>query len=70
MREIRKFHVVVVQQQLRNIQKSVMHMQSCCFAISQGGYSHILPIRVCAAQRGRDFEVPDLERGIHFRGVF
>ena len=35
-----------------------------------GGYSHTLPIRVCAAQRGRDFEVPDLERGIHFRGVF
>ena len=35
-----------------------------------GGYSHILPIRVCAAQRGRDFEAPDLERGIHFRGVF
>ena len=24
---------------------------------------------VCAAQRGRDFEAPDLERGIHFRGV-
>ena len=22
------------------------------------------------AQRGRDFEAPDLERGIHFRGVF
>ena len=21
-----------------------------------GGYSHTLPIRVCAAQRGRDFE--------------
>ena len=36
-----------------------------------GGHSHTLPIRVCAAhQRGRDFEVPDLERGIHFRGVF
>ena len=34
-----------------------------------GGYSHTLPIRVCAAQRGRDFEAPDLERGIHFRGV-
>ena len=32
-----------------------------------GGYSHTLPIRVCAAQRGRDFEAPDLERGIHFR---
>ena len=25
---------------------------------------------VCAAQRGRDFEAPDLEPGIHFRGVF
>ena len=34
-----------------------------------GGYSHTLPVRVCAAQRGRDFEAPDLERGIHFRGV-
>ena len=31
-----------------------------------GGYSHTLPIRVCAAQRGRDFEAPDLERA---RGV-
>ena len=31
--------------------------------------SHTLPIRVCAAQRVRDFEAPDLERGIHFRGV-
>ena len=29
-----------------------------------GGYSQTLPIRVCAAQRGRDFEAPDLERGI------
>ena len=35
-----------------------------------GGYSHTLPTRVCAAHRGRDFEAPDLERGIHFRGVF
>ena len=35
-----------------------------------GGYSHTLPIRVCAAQRGRDFKAPYLERGIHFRGVF
>ena len=35
-----------------------------------GGYSHTLPIRVCAAQGGRDFEAPYLERGIHFRGVF
>ena len=37
---------------------------------TQGGYSHTLPIWVCAAQASRDFEVPDLERGIHFRGVF
>ena len=26
--------------------------------------------QVCTAQRGRDFEAPDLERSIHFRGVF
>ena len=38
--------------------------------VGGGGYSHTLPIRVRAAQRGRDFEAPDLERGIHFRGVF
>ena len=31
-REIRKFHVAVVQWQLRNVQKSVMHAQSCYFA--------------------------------------
>ena len=35
-----------------------------------GGYSLTLPIRVCAAQRGRDFEAPDLERGIYFRSIF
>ena len=35
-----------------------------------GGYSHTLPIWLCAAQRGHDFEAPDLEWGIHFRGVF
>ena len=32
-----------------------------------GGYCHTLPIWVCAAQRGRDFEAPDLERDIIFR---
>ena len=31
-REIRHFHVLVVQRQQRNVQKSVMHVQSCCFA--------------------------------------
>ena len=39
------------------------------FLPGRGGYSHTLPIWVCAAQRGCDFEAPDLEWGIHFRGV-
>ena len=43
---------------------------NCRYIWVRGGYSHTLPIQVCAAQRGRDFEAPDLERGIHFRGVF
>ena len=30
--EIGHFHVVVVQWQQRNVQKSMMHIQSCCFA--------------------------------------
>ena len=33
-REIRNFHVVVVQWRKRNVQKSVTHIQSCCFAYS------------------------------------
>ena len=31
-REIRHFHVEVVQKQERNAQKRVMHVQGCCFA--------------------------------------
>ena len=31
-REIEQFHVVAVQRRQRNVQKSVMHVQSCCFA--------------------------------------
>ena len=31
-REIRKFHVIVEQRRQRNVQKSVIHVQSCCFA--------------------------------------
>ena len=31
-REIRYFHYEVMQQRLRNVKKSVMHVQSCCFA--------------------------------------
>ena len=32
-REIRKFHVVVVQRRQRNVQNSMMHVQSCCLLI-------------------------------------
>ena len=36
-----------------------------------GGYSHTLPIRLCAAQRGRDFEAPDFNRtGYPFQMCF
>ena len=31
-REIRKFHVAVVQQRLRNVQKNVIHVERCFFA--------------------------------------
>ena len=31
----------------------------------RGGVTPIHFIRECAPQRGRDFEVPDFERGIH-----
>ena len=31
-REIRHFHVVVAQRRQRKVQKSVKHIQSCCFA--------------------------------------
>ena len=41
----------------------------CCHP-GGGGYSHTLPMRVCAAEGGREFEAPGLERGIHFRRVF
>ena len=31
--KILSFHVVVVQGRQRNVQKSAMHVQNCCFAI-------------------------------------
>ena len=31
-REIKTFHIVVVQWRQRNVQKCLMHVQSCCFA--------------------------------------
>ena len=33
-REIGLFHVVVVQRHQRNVQKSMLHVKSCCFAYS------------------------------------
>ena len=47
-----------------------MHFGKRTLKTAPEGYSHTLHIRVCAAQRGRNFEAPDLERGIYFRGVF
>ena len=41
--EIRKFHVAVVQQRLRNVQKSVMHVQSCFFV----NLNLLLVLRCC-----------------------
>ena len=37
-----------------------------------GGGWGVTPIHYLygSGQRGRDFEAPNLERGIHFRGVF
>ena len=31
-REIRNFHIAVLQRRLRNVLKREMHVQSCCFA--------------------------------------
>ena len=46
----------------------------CCAGIPAAGGGgtpiHYIIIRVCAAQRGCDFEASDLERCIHFWGVF
>ena len=39
-RETRYFHVVVVKSQQRNVQESVMHVQSCCFT-----YPALFPLR-------------------------
>ena len=52
-REIRKFHVAVDQRRLRNVQKSVKHVQSCCFAKGQvirATFSHNLSRNIVALQ--------------------
>ena len=35
-----------------------------------GGVLQYISYTGMCPQRGRDFEAPDLERGIHFKGVF
>ena len=40
------------------------------YARGRGGYSHTLPIRVCAAQRGSDFEAADFRTGYPFQRRF
>ena len=56
--------------QNQQLQRSLSEKEGMWVKSPGGRYSHTLPIRVCAAHRGRDFEAPDLERGIHFRRVF
>ena len=46
-REIRQFHVVVVQRRQRNVQKSVMHVQSSCLA----GLNHRFFAALVASRR-------------------
>ena len=41
-REIRYVHVVVVQNGRRNVQKSMVHVQSCCFANQSYCFFYVL----------------------------
>ena len=58
-REIRHFHVVVVQRRQRNVQKSVMHVQSCCFA----NLNLLLFCRSCCRRRRHCLNSLMLHRG-------
>ena len=50
-REIRKFHVVVMQRRQRNVQKSVMHVQSCCFTnLNLCFFAALLDVAVIVAE--------------------
>ena len=46
-REIRKFHIAVVQQRLRNVQKRVMHMQRCFSASLNLLFFLLFAVRRC-----------------------
>ena len=43
-----QFHVVVEQKRQRKVQKSFMHVQSCCFALQVFGTIHSSPLREVA----------------------
>ena len=45
-REIRKFHVVVVQRWQRNVQNSVIHVQSCCLLVNILFFAVLLAVAV------------------------
>ena len=47
-RTVRDFHVVVVQWRQRNVEESVMHVQSCCFAYKPIAFFDVL-VAVAAA---------------------
>ena len=53
-REIRKFHIAVVQRRLRNVQKRVVHVQSGCFA----SINLLLFCSSCCNRRRRCFSAP------------
>ena len=61
-REIRKFHVAVVQRRLRNVQKSVIVVEICCFA-----YLNLLLFCFCCCHhRRRCFRAPLLSSSRNF----
>ena len=68
-REIRHFHVVVVQRRQRNVQKSVMHVQSCCFFFCQSkpiAFSAFLVSVVVALARGvKGFKTQSISIRLH-----
>ena len=68
------YHLKLIEQKSQFLNKKQRAVHSYMEGVpninSRWGYAHTLPIRICAAQRGRDFEAHDLERSIHFRGVF
>ena len=53
-REIRHFHVVVVQTRERNVQKSVMHVQSCFLLIKP-----IVFLTFSLSSASLDLKIPD-----------